>query len=969
MLVELIQQIWPQWTLVEQLGKGSYGTVYKAVRNDTRIQATAAIKAIPVPQDASEHRALRSEGMTEEETRTYFKGIVDDFVEEIALMESFKGMQNIVSIEDYQVVENPETDGWLILVRMELLTPFVDYLVDHEMTEDDVIRLGIDICSALEICSSQNIIHRDIKPENIFVNKFGYFKLGDFGIAKRFENMAASHSQKGTYNYMAPEVANGTHYDARVDIYSLGLVLYRLMNQNNLPFITSESRMSPSARKRALERRLIGEELPRPSEASNALSDIILKACAYKVEERFESADILKKTLEEIQKSSEVVSNQNIMNAGISAAQLAQDHLGQDRRLAQQASMHVPQIDESQEETTNLRNKHKAVSEEVPKKVSNNDCQETLEDPFVDNPPLEEDKASDIVEIANEEPQDGAMFEKESILSISDHQVEIIEESATVTSNKSSEPNPSEERASTGESESSNAVSSDSKNLDETVSLHSRKILSGPSDKDASDFSATIRVKKEKEQNPDTNTGRLYTNTKENKSVKKKFPLKLLLIPVFLLAIGAGLLLYKTISSKEHDTSGTDAASMSKDIEETTAESDNSAEVQIGDIIKFGFYEQDNDTSNGKEGIEWLVLAKESDKALVISKYALDCQRFDASLDKVWDTSRIRAWLNSTFLDAAFSNVEQNSINNSYTIDREMSSYTVDDYSTDTDKVFLLSIKEADQLFTTDILRRCVPSAFAINQGAGVNPSYRVENNYTCSWWLRSSGRLPTCEAFVNTDGSVNSSGDTLNRNTYAVRPAMWINLSPRIATNTITNNTDAETKSGIGDIIILGSYEQDNVLTNGKEPIEWIVIRTAGSTRYIVSKYILDCQPYNEKAGSASWGDTSLKVWLNQNFLFTAFSKEEQALLIDTNEKGIVFLLDKSEVGICDPAYPTSYARSLGGNSAYLWWIKPEISTHNKGYYVDGSDKQVYASKNLSNLNGIRPALWIDISKWKDGD
>ncbi len=293
----IIQQIWPQWTLVEQLGKGSYGTVYKAVRKDSRVNATAAIKVIAVPQDASEQKALLADGMTLEETRTYFKGIVDDFVEEIALMETFKGMQNIVSIEDYQVVENPETDGWLILVRMELLTPFDDYVLKHEMTEDEVIQVGLDLCTALAFCSQRNIIHRDIKLENIFVNDFGSFKLGDFGVAKRFENMAASHSQKGTFNYMAPEVANGTHYDTRVDIYSLGIVLYKLLNQNNPPFINAENRLSPAERKLALERRLSGEPLPAPSEASDAMAKVILKACAYKPEDRFADAADFKMAL------------------------------------------------------------------------------------------------------------------------------------------------------------------------------------------------------------------------------------------------------------------------------------------------------------------------------------------------------------------------------------------------------------------------------------------------------------------------------------------------------------------------------------------------------------------------------------------------------------------------------------------------------------------------------------------------
>ena len=82
----------------------------------------------------------------------------------------------------------------------------------------------------------RNIIHRDIKPENIFVNDFGDFKLGDFGIARKMENVTGGLSQKGTFNYMAPEVAGNGRYDSRADIYSLGIVLYRLLNQEPAAF-------------------------------------------------------------------------------------------------------------------------------------------------------------------------------------------------------------------------------------------------------------------------------------------------------------------------------------------------------------------------------------------------------------------------------------------------------------------------------------------------------------------------------------------------------------------------------------------------------------------------------------------------------------------------------------------------------------------------------------------------------------
>ena len=298
MVAQKITQVWPEWVAEQALGKGSYGTVYKAVRSDNHITSQAAIKVISIPADQSELDSLRSEGLTEESAKTYFQGIVDDFVSEISLMETMKGVQNIVSVEDYKVIEKADDIGWDIYIRMELLTPFNTYLCNNQMTEKDVIRLGIDICTALEICEKCSIVHRDIKPENIFINDFGYFKLGDFGIAKKLENTTGNMSQKGTYNYMAPEIAVGKKYDARVDIYSLGIVLYRLLNQNRLPFIENEQQLlNANARKEAVERRLRGEKILPPCEASAPVADVILRACAYDPADRYTTATEMKRAL------------------------------------------------------------------------------------------------------------------------------------------------------------------------------------------------------------------------------------------------------------------------------------------------------------------------------------------------------------------------------------------------------------------------------------------------------------------------------------------------------------------------------------------------------------------------------------------------------------------------------------------------------------------------------------------------
>lgn len=296
---DVLKQIWPEWEIEETpLGRGSFGVVYKAVRKDHNVESYAAIKVISIPSDPSEVDSLRSEGMDINATKTFLHNIVDDFVNEIQLMESLKGVQNIVSVEDYKVVEKNAEIGWDIYIRMELLTPFNKYTCDKKLTEKEVIKLGCDICTALEICGKRNIIHRDIKPENIFINDFGDFKLGDFGIARKLENMTGGLSQKGTFNYMAPEVATGSKYDSRVDTYSLGIVLYRLLNGNRLPFLDTEKQLlNPNERRNAVDRRLQGEAFPPPFEASPEMADVILRACAYDPNKRFSSATEMKHAL------------------------------------------------------------------------------------------------------------------------------------------------------------------------------------------------------------------------------------------------------------------------------------------------------------------------------------------------------------------------------------------------------------------------------------------------------------------------------------------------------------------------------------------------------------------------------------------------------------------------------------------------------------------------------------------------
>lgn len=287
-----------KWWIVKELGSGAFGTVFEVERRDFS-QAKSALKVITIPSSPNEVNSYREDNydLDEKSISSYFYGFVEEFTDEFKLMSKLRGNSNIVSIEDYDVVEHKDEIGWDIFIRMELLTPMNKYFRDHELSQRDIIKLGIDICKALEVCQKYKIIHRDIKPSNIFVSDTGEFKLGDFGIARTLEKTSSGLSKKGTYTYMAPEVHVGGEYGSNVDIYSLGIVMYKLLNNNFEPFRTQRTH---NDEEEALTRRLKGEKIPKPANADGRLAEIVLKACSFNPKERYESPLRMREELENI---------------------------------------------------------------------------------------------------------------------------------------------------------------------------------------------------------------------------------------------------------------------------------------------------------------------------------------------------------------------------------------------------------------------------------------------------------------------------------------------------------------------------------------------------------------------------------------------------------------------------------------------------------------------------------------------
>ncbi len=250
-------------------------------------EQVSAVKIIEIPSGEYEEKEIAADHPDKAERRAFYESVVDALQQEIRTMESLRTNPNAVALQDHFISRDGELK-WTIFMRMEYLTPFTEYKVTEELGQKDVIRLGLDICNVLRECAEKNVIHRDIKPENIMVDADGHFKLGDFGIARKMEKAAGDLSVKGTFVYMAPEVYHGEAYGLQADQYSLGIVLYRLLNNNRDPFVDAEAPMvSFGEREEALQKRMSGEVLTDPPYADGSLSRVIRKACSFRPENRF----------------------------------------------------------------------------------------------------------------------------------------------------------------------------------------------------------------------------------------------------------------------------------------------------------------------------------------------------------------------------------------------------------------------------------------------------------------------------------------------------------------------------------------------------------------------------------------------------------------------------------------------------------------------------------------------------------
>lgn len=217
------------------------------------------------------------------------------------------------------------------------------------------------------------------------------------------------------------------------------------------------------------------------------------------------------------------------------------------------------------------------------------------------------------------------------------------------------------------------------------------------------------------------------------------------------------------------------------------------SKVSVGDTIKFGTYEQDDNMKNGKEAIEWIVLSKGEKQMMVISKYVLDCLPYHTTAegDITWEDCSLRKWLNDSFYSTAFTKTEKSLINTAKVKNSDNFDYEIPGGNDTKDKVFLLSIDEGLNI-STDILLTG-PTAYAEVQGV-YHHNETEETAFgvsACMYYLRSPGYasndaavidewgVNTCGDIVTNGDSTTVAGDIIYIN-FGVRPVMYINIEEK---------------------------------------------------------------------------------------------------------------------------------------------------------------------------------------------
>ena len=301
-MISELEKKFDEWKIGEKVGHGSGGStiVYAIERKNLNFVEKDVLKVIPLLAENVGFSQMNEISRANYETqKTELRGKAE---EEVSLMNKLKTSNYIVTYQDFKFLDilDENATSFVLAIRMHTYESLSAIIQTKEISQADIVKIGIDICCALEACAQYGIIHRDIKPENIFFDGDQY-RLGDFGISRIIERGNLAHTNQGTPQFAAPEqftnMMSAEGYDSRVDIYSLGLSLYYLANGQKLPF---KDKLKGSDM--YLKMRVTGAEIPPVDGIEPELNRIMLKACEHSADKRYQTPSEMKSDLKALYK-------------------------------------------------------------------------------------------------------------------------------------------------------------------------------------------------------------------------------------------------------------------------------------------------------------------------------------------------------------------------------------------------------------------------------------------------------------------------------------------------------------------------------------------------------------------------------------------------------------------------------------------------------------------------------------------
>lgn len=295
------------WKPLKLISGNNISKIYQVEKEDGTI---AVVKKITLPISDNDAATLMERGkiLFLQDATNYYMQILNN---EVDILKKLKNNPNILNLYDTYQDEDDEKNNYYI--EMEYADDIQSYIKKEGISEAEIAKIGIDICTAIESCRKIQVLHNDIKPSNIFYDGKNY-KLGDFGNSTI--GVTDNIVLFGSPNYISPEAYNKKLTSESSDLYSLGLVMYHLLN-GNLPFINEKN-----DEEAAFKERMNGTELPNIENVNSKLLKIIIKACSFDELYRYQNASEMKKDLESLTMLSttkkQIIFNSSKMNDTIS---------------------------------------------------------------------------------------------------------------------------------------------------------------------------------------------------------------------------------------------------------------------------------------------------------------------------------------------------------------------------------------------------------------------------------------------------------------------------------------------------------------------------------------------------------------------------------------------------------------------------------------------------------------------------